>query len=73
MKEIDLKVEMENARNPLPKCVDARQVWEALGVAKTTFYQLRKRSDFPKPLDLGKAKRYRLDQILWWMHSNSLK
>lgn len=50
------------------KCLNSRQVCKALGVSLSTLHRLRKHSNFPEPVVLGKgAKRYREEDVLRWL------
>lgn len=45
-----------------------KEAQKFLGVGPTTFYELAKRSDFPKPKSpLGKRVMYRRDELEKWV------
>lgn len=45
------------------------QILEVLGVSRTTFYRLRRDTDFPKPVRMLGLLRWRKDEVQAWIDS----
>lgn len=47
-----------------------RQIRERLaGIGRTTFWSIRKKDDFPRPVQLGGTKAWRSDEVDAWIAS----
>lgn len=52
------------------RLIKIEEVQDRLGVSRSTVYSLvRKHSDFPRPVHIGRALRWRLSDIEGWIES----
>ena len=52
-----------------PVLLNQKEAARLLNVGRTAFWRLRARSDFPRPVKLLLAERYRRDDLLAWVES----
>ena len=43
------------------------ETMQLLGMKRSTFYLVKKRPDFPKPIKIGRMTRFKLSDILEWI------
>ena len=49
------------------RLLTARQVYESLGVCRSTLDALRASGKFPKPIKVGRQLRWRVDDVEAWL------
>jgi prophage regulatory protein len=58
---------MENNKTPPRKLLlDVHEVADMLGIAVRTIYKLISMGEFPKPKKIGRANRWRYDDLEGW-------
>lgn len=53
--------------NPLEPMADIATVEATLGVSRSTIARMCDRGEFPRPIRVGRQRRWRIDDIRAWM------